>query len=62
MFEIVLNIPLDFLSCVAMVLRERYSGLFDICQTDCSVFPLFRSHSWKYNIQANKKLTKVKEK
>ena len=25
-------------------------------------FPLFWSHAWKYNIQANKRLTKIKEK
>ena len=40
---------------------EGYSGLFDICQADYSIhsklFPWFRSHTWKYNIQANKRLT-----
>ena len=43
---------------------EGYSELFDICQTDYSIhyqlriFPLFRSHARKYNIQANKTLKK----
>ena len=43
-------------------------GLFDICQTDYSIHrklrisPLFRSHTWKYNIQAIRRLAKVKEK
>ena len=38
-----------------------------VCQTDYSIqsklriFLLFRSHAWKYNIQANKRLTKVKK-
>ena len=42
---------------------EGYSGLLIICQTDYSIyfklgiFPWFRSHTWKYNIQANKRLT-----
>ena len=47
---------------------EEFSGLFDICQTDysiyseLSIFPLFRSYTWKYNIQANKTLPKFKAK
>ena len=47
---------------------EGYSGLLIVCQTDYSIyfklriFPWFRSHTWKYNVQANKRLTKVKEK
>ena len=67
MFDMVLNKALDYLSCFDVVLRG-ISGLFDICQTDysiyskLSIFPLFRSHTWKYNIQVNKMLTKVKAK
>ena len=42
--------------------------MFDIFQTDYSIysrlriFPLFLCHTWKYNIQANGRLAKVKEK
>ena len=41
---------------------------FDICQTDYSIqskfsiYSLFWSHTWKYNIQVNDTLTKAKEK
>ena len=56
--------PLDYLSCLAVVLRGIHRKV-DICQTDYSIqtknFPLFWSCTWKY-IQANKWLTKVKEK
>ena len=64
MFGMVLNMPLDYLSCFDVVLRE----ILGICQNEysiyskISIFPLFRSHTWKYNIQANKTLTKVKAK
>ena len=43
-------------------------GTFDIYQTDysihskLSIFPWLWSHSWKYSIQPNERLTKVKEK
>ena len=43
-------------------------GTFDICHTNQSTrsklrsFPLFWSHAWKYNVQADERLTKVKEK
>ena len=43
-------------------------GMFDICQTDYSIhsklriFSLFWSYAWKHIIQANKRLTKIKEK
>ena len=46
----------------------RIKSKVDICQTDYSIhfklriFLLFWSHTWKCNIQASKKLTKVKEK
>ena len=42
--------------------------MFDIFQTNNSIysklriFTLFWSHTWKYNIQAEERLTKVKEK
>ena len=64
MFGMVLNMPLDYLSCFDVVLRE----ILRICQNEysiyskISIFPLFRSHKRKYNIQANKTLTKVKAK
>ena len=63
----VLNIPLDYLSCFAVFLRGILR-IVDICQTDYSIHnklrisPLFRSYTWNYNIKANKMLTKVKEK
>ena len=43
-------------------------GTSDICWINYSIhlklkiFPLFWSHTWKYSIQGNKRLTKVKEK
>ena len=52
----------------AVAVSEGYAGLLDICETDyyihskLRIFPLSRSHTWKYNIQANKRLTLVKEK
>ena len=67
MFDMAQNIPLDYLSNFAGG-SEGYTGFFDICQTDYSIqsefriFSLFRSHTWKYNIQVNKRLTKVKSK
>ena len=67
MFDMALNIPVDYLSCVAMVLKGTH-GNVDIWQTDYSIyynpriFFLFWSHTWKCNVQANKSLTKVKEK
>ena len=42
--------------------------MFDIYQTDfvihskLRIFPLFGSHTWKYIIQVNERLTKMKEK
>ena len=66
MSDMVLNIPPDYVSCFAVVLRVMLG--IDICETDYNIhaklriFPLFRSHTWKYNIHANKRLTKVKEK
>ena len=63
MFDTFQNISLVF-----PWLSEGYSGLFDICQTDYIIHSklrislLFESHKWKYNIQGNKTLTKIKEK
>lgn len=48
--------------------RDVYLGLFEICQTDYRthskliIFLLFGSQTWMYNIQANKRFKKVKEK
>ena len=62
-----LNIPVDYLSWVAMVLKGIH-GNVDISQTDYSIyynpriFSLLWSHTWKCNVQANKSLTKAKEK
>ena len=36
MFEKILNMPLDYLSCFAVVLREIH-GNIDICQIDYSI-------------------------
>ena len=67
MFDMVLNKRQNYLHFFPWF-SQGYSGLFDICQTDYSthpkhrIFPLFSKHTWKYNIQVNKRLTKVKEK
>ena len=60
--------PLDHLNRFAMVLRGVH-GKVNICQTDYSIYllqtkiaPLFSCHTWKYNIQAIERLTRVKEK
>ena len=63
MFDRVLNMPLDYLSCSAVVLKGIH-GEVDICQTDYSIHSKLRIFPYsegKYNIQANKRLTKVKE-
>ena len=58
---------LDYLSCFAVVPRGIH-GKVDICRTNYNIysklgiFSLLWSHTWKYNIQADKRLTKVKEK
>ena len=56
---------LDYLSCFAVVLRG-IDRKVDIYQADYSTTPkkftVFWSHTWNYNIQANERLTKVKEK
>ena len=65
-FDRVLNIPLDYLSCFAVVLRGIH-GNVEMCQTEYSIpsklirklFPLFWSHTWKYNIQVDERSTKV---
>ena len=56
--------PLDYLSCFAVVLKG-IQGKVDICQTDyCnhSKLRIFPYSEGKYIIQANERLTKVKEK
>ena len=60
--------PLNYLRCFPVVLREIHRN-FDRCQTDYSIhsklefFPYSEViHTWKYIIQVNKRLTKVKEK
>ena len=60
---------LDYLSWFATVLRGIH-GNVEMCLTEYSIlskliqkmFPWFLSHTWKYNIQVNERLTKVKEK
>ena len=38
-----------------------YAKLITVFNPNLRIFLLFRSHAWKYNIQANKRLTKVKK-
>ena len=63
MYDKALNMPLDYLNCFAEILKGILRSV-DICQTDYSIYSklrilsLFRSHTWKYNIQANKRLMK----
>ena len=64
MFERVVNFSLDYSGCFVIVLREINLNVWYMpywlkysLQT-----PQFWSHPWKYNIQANERLTKVKEK
>ena len=49
----------DFPHPLTLFGKPRIQGKFYICQTDYSTqtknFPLFWSHTWKYNIQANKR-------
>ena len=62
MFDKVLNIPLDELSCSAVVLRGIHKKV-DICQTDHSIHSKQRIFSYSLviygSIQANERLTKV---
>ena len=60
--------PLDHWNCFAVVLRGM-QGKVDICQTDYNIhakeriFPYSNNiHGKIYNIQANERLTRVKEK
>ena len=57
---------LDYLNWIAMVLRymDTQECLYMPYWLYYSLqnFPLFWYHTWKYNIQASKRLTKVKEK
>ena len=68
MFDKVLDMPLDHLNCFAVVLKG-IQGKVGICQTDYSInskqriFPYSNViHGSVYNIQANERLTRVKEK
>ena len=64
-----MNVTFDYLSWFGMVLRGIYRNV-KMCFTKYSIpsklilniFPLFWSHTQKYNIQVNERLTKVKEK
>ena len=57
-----------WLSVVLMWFLAEYKEKFIICQSDDSIysklriFPLFWSHTWKYNIQPNGSSAKVKKK
>ena len=68
MFDNVLDMHQDHLNCFAVVLRE-IQGKVDICQTDDSIHSKQRIfpypnviHGSIDNIQANERLTRVKEK
>ena len=68
MFGKVLDMPLDHLNCFAIVLRG-IQGKVDICQTDYSIHSKQRIlpysnviHGSIYNIQAKKRLKRVKGK
>ena len=59
MSDRVLNMPQDYLSCLAVVLREIH-GTTNICQTDCSIPSKleFPPYSEVINGSATFKLTK----
>ena len=65
MFGRVLNMPLDYLSCFTMVLREIHEKV-DICQTDYSIYSKLRIFLYSEVIHGsitfrlNQRLTKVK--
>ena len=68
MFDKVLDMPLHHLNCFVVVLRV-IQGKVDTCQTDYSIsskqsiFPYSNViHGSTYNIQANERLKRVKEK
>ena len=59
-FQICISVPL---SCFAVLLRGIH-GKDDICQTDDSIHSKLRISPYcegKYNIQANERLTKIRE-
>ena len=66
MFDMMLNIPLDSLSCFAVVLRETrerwYMPNWLQYPLQIRIFPLFWSHTWKYNFQVKERLTKIEQK
>ena len=57
---------LDYLLCYGSESNTpkclRYAKLVIVFTTRLSIFSLFWSHTWKYKIQANEILTKIKEK
>ena len=59
MFDRVLNMPLEYLSCFAMVLRGIHDKI-DICQTDHSIHSKLRIFSYSEIFHGNTtfKLTK----
>ena len=64
MFDRVLNMPLDYLSCFVMVPKRdtlKCLALLNWLQYSL-IFSLLWSHTWKHKIQANERLTKIKEK
>ena len=60
MIDMALNIHLDYLRCFAVV-KEGYSGLFDICQTDYNIHAKLNFSPYS-EVIAKKRLTNVKEK
>ena len=47
------------IACLRVLLLTVY---YESIDSKLRIFLLFYSHAWKYNIQANESLTKVKEK
>ena len=67
MFCRVLNVPLDYLSSFAMILSGTSGKVWYMPNWLWHLFqaknlPLFWNHTQKYNIQANERLAKFKEK
>ena len=63
MSDRVLIMPLDFINCFAVVVRGIH-GKVDICQTEYSIHSKLRILPYsegKYNIEANVRLTKIKQ-
>ena len=61
----ILNLPLDYLICFVTVLREIkwkvwYMSKWLQYVPTVRILPLFWCYSWKYNIQVNERLTKIR--